>query len=67
MGKIPMYFIRAPYISSVGKDVAVLSSESGAITAAREANMLVTSFHPEITDDLTVHSYFLFNDFVELL
>ena len=47
MGKIPMYFIRAPYISSVGKDVVVLSSESGAITAAREANMLVTSFHPE--------------------
>ena len=59
MGKIPMYFIRVPYISSVGKDVVVLSSESGAITAAREANMLVTSFHPEVTDDLTVHSYFL--------
>jgi len=59
MGKIPMYFIRAPYLSSVGKDVVVLSSESGAITAAREANMLVTSFHPEVTDDLTVHSYFL--------
>ncbi|MDY9921373.1 MAG: pyridoxal 5'-phosphate synthase glutaminase subunit PdxT [Synergistota bacterium] len=59
MGKIPMYFIRAPYISSVGKDVVVLSSENGAITAAREENMLVTSFHPEITEDLTVHSYFL--------
>lgn len=59
MGDIPMYFIRAPYISSVGKDVVVLSSENGAITAAREANMLVTSFHPEVTDDLTVHSYFL--------
>ena len=59
MGKIPMYFIRAPYISSVGKDVMILSSDNGVITAAREANMLVTSFHPEITDDLTVHSYFL--------
>lgn len=59
MGDIPMYFIRAPYISSVGKDVVVLSSENGAITAAIEANMLVTSFHPEVTDDLTVHSYFL--------
>ena len=59
MGNIPMYFIRAPYISSAGKDVVVLSSEDGAITAAREANMLVTSFHPEVTDDLTVHSYFL--------
>lgn len=59
MGDIPMYFIRAPYISSVGKNVVVLSSENGEITAAREANMLVTSFHPEVTDDLTVHSYFL--------
>ena len=59
MGDIPMSFIRAPYISSAGKDVVVLSSEDGAITAAREANMLVTSFHPEVTDDLTVHSYFL--------
>jgi 5'-phosphate synthase pdxT subunit len=59
LGDIPMYFIRAPYISSVGKDVVVLSSEHGAITAAKEANMLVTSFHPEVTDDLTVHSYFL--------
>ena len=59
MGNIPMYFIRAPYISSAGKDVIVLSSRNGEITAAREANMLVTSFHPEVTDDLTVHSYFL--------
>ena len=59
MGKIPMYFIRAPYISSVGKDVMILSSDKGVITAAREANMLVTSFHPEITNDLTVHYYFL--------
>ena len=59
MGVIPMYFIRAPYISSAGKDVIVLSSRNGEITAAREANMLVTSFHPEVTDDLTVHSYFL--------
>ncbi|MDD4159693.1 MAG: pyridoxal 5'-phosphate synthase glutaminase subunit PdxT [Synergistaceae bacterium] len=60
IGKIPMYFIRAPYISSAGKDVTILSrDENGAITAAREANMLVTSFHPEVTDDLTVHSYFL--------
>lgn len=59
MGNIPMYFIRAPYISSAGKNVLLLSSQDGAITAAREANMLVTSFHPEVTDDLTVHSYFL--------
>lgn len=59
MGKIPMYFIRAPYITSVGQNVMALSSENGAITAAREGNMLVTSFHPEVTDDLTVHSYFL--------
>ena len=54
-----MYFIRAPYISSAGKDVNVLSRWDGKITAAREANMLVTSFPPEVTEDPTVHSYFL--------
>ena len=59
MGDIPMSFIRAPYISSAGKDVNVLSRWDGKITAAREANMLVTSFHPEVTEDPTVHSYFL--------
>ncbi len=58
-GPIPMPFIRAPYISAVGSGVEILSRERGLITGAREKNMLATSFHPEITDDPTVHIYFL--------
>ncbi|MGX4600002.1 pyridoxal 5'-phosphate synthase glutaminase subunit PdxT [Faecalimicrobium sp. JNUCC 81] len=56
---IPMVFIRAPYIKNVGAKVEVLSKVNGKIVAAKENNMLVTSFHPELTDDLRVHKYFL--------
>ncbi|SHJ80978.1 5'-phosphate synthase pdxT subunit [Dethiosulfatibacter aminovorans DSM 17477] len=59
MRDVPMTFIRAPYIESTGKDVAVLAETGGRIVAAREKNMLVTSFHPELTDDTRVHEYFL--------
>lgn len=56
---VPMTFIRAPYIESVGKNVEILSKCNGKIVAAREGNQLVTAFHPELTDNLTVHKYFL--------
>lgn len=59
LGNIPMTFIRAPYIESVGAGVDVLARVDGKIVAARQDNMLVTAFHPELTDDLTVHKYFL--------
>ena len=59
IGKIPMTFIRAPYIDSVGKDVEVLSEVDGRIVAARQGKQLVTAFHPERTEDLSVHRYFL--------
>lgn len=59
IGKIPMTFIRAPYIDSVGKDVEVLSEVDGRIVAARQGKQLVTAFHPELTEDLSVHRYFL--------
>lgn len=55
---VPMTFIRAPYIESVGDDVDVLSVVGGKIVAARQGNMLVTSFHPELNEDVTVHGYF---------
>lgn len=54
-----MVFIRAPYIESVGNNVEVLSILDGNIVAAKENNMLVTSFHPELTDDNRVHKYFI--------
>ena len=56
---IPLVFIRAPWIESVGKDVEVLLRLDGHIVAAKQDNMLVTSFHPELTEDLRVHKYFL--------
>jgi len=56
---IPLVFIRAPYIERVGKNVEILSIVNGMIVAARQNNQLVTAFHPELTDDLTIHRYFL--------
>lgn len=51
-------FIRAPLITNVGKDVEILAKlEDGTIVAAKEKNMLATSFHPELTDDTRVHEY----------
>ena len=59
LGKIPMVFIRAPYIESVEAKVEVLARVDNHIVAARQDHMIVTSFHPELTDSLTVHRYFL--------
>ena len=56
---VPMVFIRAPYIVEAGRSVEVLSVVEGHAVAAREKNMLACSFHPELSGDLTVHSYFL--------
>lgn len=58
-GRIPMTFIRAPYISAVSGKTEVLAQVDGRIVAAREDRQLVTAFHPELTEDLTVHRYFL--------
>ena len=59
VGQIPMTFIRGPIISEVGKDVDVLAVVNNQIVAAQEQNMLVTSFHPELTDDIRLHQYFI--------
>lgn len=56
---IPMTFIRAPYIEKIGKGVEILSTVDGKIVAAQWKNVLVTAFHPEITEDRTVVKYFL--------
>ncbi|MGV8147003.1 MAG: pyridoxal 5'-phosphate synthase glutaminase subunit PdxT [Alkaliphilus sp.] len=56
---IPLAFIRAPYIESIGKQVEILCTVDNNIVAARENNMLATSFHPEVTDDDSVHRYFV--------
>lgn len=57
--EVELVFIRAPYITRVGEGVHVLCQLDGNIVAAKERNMLVTSFHPELTDDVTFLKYFV--------
>jgi 5'-phosphate synthase pdxT subunit len=53
-------FIRAPIIESVFGDAQVLSAlPDGRIVAARQGNLLATSFHPELTADTRFHAFFL--------
>jgi 5'-phosphate synthase pdxT subunit len=56
---VPAVFIRAPYITRFGKGVTVLAKHKGAVVMAKQGNVLVASFHPELTDDLRIHRYFL--------
>ncbi len=59
IGKIPMTFIRAPYIEEIGGKAEVLAVCGGKIVAARQDKQLATAFHPELTGDTSVHRYFL--------
>ncbi len=52
-------FIRAPIIEEAGSEVEILGTLEEGIIAARQDNMLATSFHPELTDDLRIHQYFI--------
>jgi 5'-phosphate synthase pdxT subunit len=52
-------FIRAPVIESVGREVEVLARFEGKPVLARQGHLLLATFHPELTDDPRVHSYFL--------
>lgn len=53
-------FIRAPYVQEWGPEVEVLARlEDGRVVAVRQGRLLGTSFHPELTDDLRFHRYFL--------
>jgi len=55
----PAVFIRAPWIERAGPDVTSLASRDGHGVMVRQANVLGTSFHPELTGDDRVHAYFL--------
>ena len=59
MGTVPMTFIRAPYIAQAGPEVQILAQVDGRIVAARQGKQLAAAFHPELSDDLSVHRYFL--------
>lgn len=52
-------FIRAPRLVVVDQDATIVSSYKGEAVMASEKNILVTTFHPELTDDPRVHQYFI--------
>ncbi len=56
----PGVFIRAPIIDQVNSGVEILAKlADGVSVAARQEKLLVSAFHPELTDDLRFHQYFL--------
>ena len=57
--RVPMTFIRAPYIVEWGSEVMPLAFVDAHCVAARQGNQLVTAFHPELDDDERVHRYFV--------
>ena len=59
IGRVPMTFIRAPYIAEHGDGVEVLATVDGRVVAARQGAQIVTAFHPELNDDSRIHKYFL--------
>ncbi len=52
-------FIRAPRINSAGENVEIICSYEGEPVMAKENNILVCAFHPELTDDISIHKYFI--------
>jgi len=52
-------FIRAPSIMEAGKDVEILSKFNEKIIAVKQGSIIGTSFHPELTGDLSLHKYFV--------
>ncbi len=52
-------FIRSPSVIDVGKDVEILSKVNEKIVAVKQGNIIGTSFHPELTTDLSIHKYFV--------
>ncbi|HAQ56764.1 MAG TPA: pyridoxal 5'-phosphate synthase glutaminase subunit PdxT [Acholeplasmatales bacterium] len=59
IGTIPMVFIRAPYVARTNGTSRVLATVDGHIVAVREGNQLGTAFHPELSENLSVHRYFI--------
>ena len=59
IGKIPMTFIRAPYIDDVYGEAEILAVVDGKVVATRQGSQLATAFHPELNDDTSVHAYFV--------
>ena len=54
-----MVFIRAPYIEKIGDGVERIAESKGHIVGVKYKSQIALSFHPELTDDLRLHEYFL--------
>jgi 5'-phosphate synthase pdxT subunit len=50
-------FIRAPWVEEAGEDVEVLAEVDGHPVGVRQGNILAVAFHPELSDDLTLHRW----------
>ena len=59
IGTVPMTFIRAPYIASVGDGVEVLAVVEERIVGVKYKNQMAFSFHPELDPDVRIHKTFL--------
>ena len=59
IGKVPMTFIRAPYIEEAKAGAQVLAEVDGHIVAVRSGNQFGMSFHPELDADNRIHELFL--------
>ena len=57
--RVHAVFIRAPWIADAGEGVEILASVDGHPVAARQDNMLVIAFHPEISGETRIHQLFL--------
>lgn len=58
IGKIPMTFIRAPYIETAAPEVKVMAEVEGRIVGVQYQSQLAISFHPELDEDNRLHQYF---------
>jgi len=56
---LEMVFIRGPIIESLSRDITVLAKLDGSPTLVQKDHLLAATFHPELTDDPTVHQHFL--------
>lgn len=59
IGNFKGIFIRAPVIKSLYNGVEILAEYKNNPVMVKQGNILITTFHPELTDDLRVHKYFL--------
>ena len=56
---VPAVFIRAPFIVRIGPDVKPLAEHEGSTVMAQQGDLLVASFHPELTEDVRIHEMFV--------